>query len=147
MKIVKSIQLPKILCASTILFFVMVIFQACGTTKYNFTKSSVVPAAEGKVKVKKDGNGNYKISLDVMRLAEPGRLSPSKAMYVVWMETELNGRKNIGQLKTSSGFLSNTLKSSLNTVSTFKPTGFLITAEDDVHIQYPGAVVLTTGAN
>ena len=50
--------------------------------------------AQDKVKVKKDGISNYKISLDVIRLAEPQRLSPSKAMYIVWMETEQNGRKN-----------------------------------------------------
>jgi hypothetical protein len=130
------------------LFIAITLLYACGTSKYTFSTSSVVPAAEGNVKVKKDGNSNYKISLDVMRLADPQRLSPSKAMYVVWMETEQNGRKNIGQLKTSSGLLSKTLKSSLTTVTPFKPTGFVITAEDDASIQYPGGqVVLSTRAN
>lgn len=61
------------------------------------------------------------------------------------MKTEDNGRKNIGQLKTSSGLFSSKLKSSLNTVSSFKPTGFFVTAEDNSNIQYPtGQVVLTT---
>jgi hypothetical protein len=107
-----------------------------------------VPAAEGRIKVKMDGNGNYKIDLNVIRLAESKRLNPPKEMYVVWMNTEQNGRKNIGQLKTSSGFLSKTLTSSLNTVTFFKPSGFIITAEDDPNIQYPtGTVVLTTEAN
>lgn len=130
------------------LFIAILLLSSCGTSKYNFSTSSIVPAAEGKVKVKKDGNSNYKISLEVIRLAEPQRLSPSKAMYIVWMNTEQNGRKNIGQLKTSSSLLSNTLKSSLSTVSSFKPTGFFITAEDDASIQYPaGEVVLRTGAN
>ncbi len=125
----------------------MLVLSSCGTTKYNFSTSSAVPAAEGTVKVKKDGNSNYKIELDVMRLAEASRLSPPKQMYVVWMETEQNGRKNIGQLKTSSAFLSNTLKSSLSTVSSFKPTGFFITAEDDANVSYPGTVILSTGGN
>lgn len=148
MKTKKSKRLSKTLYAVAAFFFAIVILQSCGTSKYNFSTSSVVPAAEGKVKVKKDGNSNYKISLDVMRLAEPQRLSPSKSMYIVWMETEQNGRKNIGQLKTSSGFLSKTLKSSLTTVSSFKPSGFFITAEDDASIQYPaGEVVLRTDAN
>ncbi|MBC7749635.1 MAG: hypothetical protein H7Z76_13860 [Methylotenera sp.] len=121
--------------------------QSCGTTKYNFSTSSVVPAAEGSVKVKKDNNNNYSINLDIKRLADPQRLSPAKKMYVVWMETEQNGRKNIGQLKTSSGLLSSTLTSSLQTVSTFEPTGFFITAEDDANIQYPGGQkVLSTGS-
>lgn len=148
MKTSKSnIPLIKMYAVST-LFAAILLLSSCGTSKYTFYTSSVVPAAEGTVKVKKDGNSNYKISLDIIRLAEPQRLNPSKAMYVVWMETEQNGRKNIGQLKTSSSLLSKTLKSSLSTVSSFKPTGFFITAEDDASIQYPaGEVVLRTGAN
>jgi len=53
------------------------------------------------------------------------------------METEQNGSKNIGQLKTSSSMLSKALTSSLKTVATFKPTGFFITAENDANVQYP----------
>lgn len=129
-------------------WFILFFLQSCGTSKYTFSTSSVVPAAEGTVKVKQDGNNNYKIELNVTRLAEATRLNPSREMYIVWMETEESGKKNIGQLKTSSGFLSNTLKSSLNTTSSFKPIGFFITAEDDSNAQYPGGqVVLTTGRN
>ncbi|TDE18011.1 hypothetical protein [Dyadobacter psychrotolerans] len=81
-----------------------------------------------------------KIDLNITRLAEPTR-----KLYIVWIETEKNGAKNIGQLKTSSGFFSKTLKSSLTTVTSFKPTGFFISAEDDSGIQRPGSqVVLST---
>jgi len=126
--------------------FAIAMLQSCDTTKYIFSISPIVPAAEGSVKVKKDKNSNYNIDLDVKNLAEPKRLSPAKETYIVWMETEQNGSKNIGQLKTSSGMLSNTLSSSLKTVATFKPTGFFITAENDANIQYPdGQTVLTTG--
>lgn len=136
----------KVYAAFTVLFAI-VLLQSCGTTQYKFSTSSVVPAAEGSVKVKKDKNNNYNIELHVKRLAEPKRLTPAKEMYIVWMETEQNGRKNIGQLKTSSGMFSSALTSSLTTVSTFKPTGFLITAEDDANIQYPsGQTVLSTGS-
>lgn len=97
--------------------------------------------------MKKDNNSNYSIDLNVKRLAEPKRLSPAKEMYIVWMDTEQNGRKNIGQLKTSSGLFSSALTSSLKTVATFKPTGFLTTAEDNANIQYPeGQTVLSTGS-
>lgn len=124
---------------------VVVTLQSCAT-ETKFQTSSLVPAAEGEVKVSQDKNNNYKIDVEVIRLAEPQRLSPSKDMYVLWMETEENGIKNLGQLKTSSGFLSKTLKSSLETVTSFKPKGFIITAEDDARIQYPGSqVVLRTG--
>ena len=130
------------------LFIAIAVLSACGTSKYNFATSSVVPAAQGKIKVNKDGNSNYNINLNVFHLAEAKRLNPAKEMYVVWMDTEENGRINLGQLKTSSGFLSKTLKSSLNTVTSFKPTGFFITAEDDASIQFPtGTIVLSTGTN
>lgn len=127
------------------LFFAFTI-QSCAT-KYPFSTSSVVPAAEGSVKIKKDKNNNYNIDLSVMRLADSRRLTPPKEMYIVWMETDDNGTKNIGQLNTSKGLLSNTLKSSLKTVSAFKPTGFFITAEDNATTQYPAAeVILRTGS-
>ena len=114
--------------------------------KTSFMTSSLVPAAEGTVKIKHDKNNNYAIDLDVIRLAEPGRLSPPKNYYVVWVETQQNGVKNIGQLKTSSGLFSKTLKSSLETVTSFEPREIMITAEDDPAQQYPGSVVvLRTG--
>ncbi len=133
----------------TVLTLLLSIFMlpSCAT-KYAFTRSSVVPAAEGSVKVKKDNNNNYEIDLKVKRLADPNRLSPAKSTYVVWMETEENGRKNIGQLKTSSGLFSSSLKSSLKTKTPFKPSSFFITAEDNADIQYPaGEEVLRTSAN
>lgn len=129
------------------ILFAVFLLPSCAT-KYAFNTSSVVPAAEGTVKVKQDKNKNYNIELDVKRLADPKRLNPAKEVYVVWMETEQNGRKNIGQLKTSSGLFSSALKSSLKTVSSFKPTSFFITAEDHADIQYPGGQeVLRTNVN
>ena len=117
------------------------------SNKTSFMTSSVVPAAEGTVKIKNDKNNNYAIELNVIRLAEPGRLSPPKNHYVVWVETQQNGVKNIGQLKTSSGLFSKTLKSSLETVTSFEPREIMITAEDDPAQQYPGSVVvLRTGS-
>jgi len=131
-----------------IILFAVVVLQSCATTtKYNFSTSRVVPAAEGSVKVKKDENNNYNIELNVKRLADPKRLSPAREIYIVWMETEENGRVNIGQLKTSSSTFSDSMTSALKTVATFKPTGFFITAEDNANIQYPvGQTVLSTGS-
>jgi hypothetical protein len=109
-----------------------------------FAISSVVPSAEGAVTVKSDKNNNYTIDLWVVRLVDPSRLTPTKAGYIVWMETEKNGTQNIGQLNSSSGFMSNKQKASLNTVTPFKPVSFFITGEDNLSTQYPGDVVLNT---
>lgn len=124
---------------------IIILLQSC-SNKTTFQNSSVVPAAEGTVKIRNDKNNNYLIDLEVMRLAEPERLNPPKAVYVVWMVTDQNGIKNIGQLTTSSGFMSKTLKSSLETVSSFEPMEIMITAEDNAAQEYPGQVVLRTGS-
>ena len=120
------------------------VFNSC-SKKISFQTSSVVPAANGTVKVKKDGNSNYQVNLSIVNLAEPTRLQPSKKTYVVWMDTESNGTKNIGQINSSTGFLSSKLKASFQAVSSFKPVKIFLTAEDDAAIQYPGMqVVLST---
>ncbi len=127
-----------------ILLFTIFSLQSCAR-KVAFTTSTVVPAAQGSVKVKKGENNNYNIELNIIRLADPKRLNPPKDTYVVWMETEQNGTKNIGQLETSTSLFSKTLKSSLETVTPFKPTRFFVTAEDNANIQQPGPqVVLRT---
>ena len=113
--------------------------------KINFENSSVVPAARGNVKVKQDNNNNYDIHISLSDLSEPKRLQPSKSTYVVWMETDNSVTKNIGQINSSSGFLSGKLKASFETVSSTKPKRIFLTAEDDASTQSPGTqVVLTT---
>ena len=114
--------------------------------KIRFVNSSVVPAAEGTVKIKKDNNKNYSISIDVIHLADPKRLSPAREVYVVWMETDNGMAKNIGQIKSSSNIISSTLRGSINTVSPIKPTKVFITAEDTADVQSPGDVILTTSS-
>lgn len=139
-----SQKTTKSIFSTAIIFFLVFLLASC-SKKISFQTSTVVPAAEGSVKVKKDKNNNYSIDLNVIRLAEPKRLDPPKNTYVVWMETADNGFKNIGSLNTSSSMFSKTLKSSLETVSAFKPVSVFITAEDNSNIQYPGyQVVLRT---
>lgn len=124
----------------------MVFFFTSCAKKIAFLNSDVVPSAEGTVAVKQDSNDNYNIDLRVKRLADPSRLTPPKAIYVVWMETTNSGVQNLGQLNTSTKGLSNMLSSSLKTVSSHQPTAFFITAEDNSDGNYPGStVVMRTG--
>lgn len=113
--------------------------------KINFLNSSVVPGAHGNVKVKKDNNKNYVIKIQLSDLADVSRLEPPKKAYIVWMDTDEQQAKNMGQINTSGNMLSSRKKSSFETVSPTKPTRIFITAEDDNTIQYPGSqVVLST---
>ena len=119
------------------------LFESCAR-KISFQNSSIVPAAEGTVKVKKDNNNNYTIHVELSNLAEPKRLEPAMKTYVVWMETDQERVKNIGQINSSTSLLSKRLKASFETVSAIKPTKIFITAEDDGTVQYPGTQVLST---
>lgn len=61
------------------------------------------------------------------------------------METDGGNAKNLGQLKSSTGFLSKRHKASLETVTPFKPLKIFIPTEDGINVQYPGEQeVLTT---
>jgi hypothetical protein len=111
----------------------------------DFLVSSVVPAARGSVKVKNDKYKNFVIEIKLMNLAESGRLTPPKNTYVVWMVTDENITKNIGQIKTKTSFLSKKLKASFETKSSFRPVKIFITAEYDPNITETNSeVVLTT---
>jgi hypothetical protein len=128
------------------IFAVIIVFlvNSCATS-VSFLNSSVVPAAQGSVKIKTDNNKNYVIQISLSNLAESTRLQPSKLTYIVWMVTDRELTKNIGQLNSSKGFMSKSLKGSFKTVSSDKPVKIFITAEDDASIQYPGTpVVLST---
>lgn len=125
-----------------LLFLISVESQA---KKYRFQTSTVVPAARGYVKVNKDHNSNFKIKISISDLSEVHRLQPAKETYVVWMVTDQEISKNIGQLKSSKRFLSKKLKASFETVSSFQPVLIYITAEDNADVQYPGmSGILTT---
>lgn len=113
--------------------------------KYNFITSSVVPAARGFAKVTRDNNRNYVIKLKISNLAEVQRLDPTKLSYVVWLVTDRDVVKNIGQIESGSTMMSKKLKANFETVSSFTPVQIFITTEDDASAQYPGSqVVLST---
>ncbi len=113
--------------------------------KYSFLTSSVVPAARGYVKVNRDNNRNYVVKIKISNLAEVQRLDPDKLSYVVWMLTDRDVVKNIGQVESSSKLMSKKLKASFETVSSFTPAQIFITTENDASAKYPGSqVVLST---
>lgn len=128
------------------IFIIMLVipFTSCAK-KYTFLNSTVVPSATGFIKVKKDGNQNYIIKVEVADLAEVDRVKSSQTTYVVWMETDEGNAENLGQLKSSRSFLSKRHTASLETVSAYKPVKIFITTENGTNTQFPGEqVVLTT---
>ncbi len=68
--------------------------------------------------------------MKVTNLAEVKRLDPSKLSYVIWMVTDREETKNIGQLDSSSKFMSKKLLASFKTVTSFTPIQIFITTEE-----------------
>jgi hypothetical protein len=113
--------------------------------KVKFLTSTLVPAARGYVKINRDKNLNYNLSINISNLAEAFRLEPSKLNYIVWMVTDDEITMNMGKIKSTVGFLSKDLKAKFETVTSLKPVKIFITAEDDPSRQYPGKeIALTT---
>lgn len=144
MKAQELVQLTKKFSTGILLVTMLFIIASCATNA-SFLNSSVVPAATGKVKVKKDSNKNYMIKVEIDDLAAVERLQTSKQTYVVWMETEKGNTENLGQLKSSKGFMSKQRTASLEATSPFKPVRIFVTAENESNERYPDQeTILTT---
>lgn len=114
--------------------------------KINFVTSSVVPAARGYAKIKKDSNKNYHVQVELWNLAEVSKLQPARQTYVIWMVVE-GVTKNMGRLKSSTTLFSKKLKASFETVSALKPSRIFLSAEDDANCSYPSSENLLTTEN
>lgn len=136
----KTRKLKLTLLALLASVIVIITLGSC-STKAQFLSSAVVPAARGSVQISKDFNKNYVIKINVYDLAGSERLTPPRNTYVVWLVTADNRAKNIGQINTS-----NSLDANFETVSAFRPSKIMITAEDDANLLYPSysEVILTT---
>lgn len=126
-----------------VLLSAMIMLTSCAK-KMAFQTSTVVPTAEGRVKIKKDNNGNYSININITHLAPPDRLTPPKKAYIAWLVTDTESARNLGQLKSSKGFLNGKYSASLDAVSAIKPISIFITAEDSPTPAYPGTPVVLT---
>lgn len=136
----KTNQFKLTLLAVLASIVVILSFSSC-VNKAPFLSSAVVPAAKGTVKVKKDNNQNYLVQIKISNLAGPERLTPPRSTYVVWLMSADDNIKNIGQIN-----ISNSLSASFETVSAFRPTKIIVTAEDGPNVLYPSNtdIVLTT---
>ncbi|HEV7331482.1 MAG TPA: hypothetical protein VGN63_10630 [Flavisolibacter sp.] len=125
-----------------LLSFVTAVLMASCATRERFATSTVVPAATGEVKVKKDDNNNYSVKVSVENLADPKRLPQPRSVYVVWAQTGGGNPQNLGQLRSSSGLFGSKLKAELETVTAYKPSRVFITAEEVPTVQYPSSYVI-----
>ena len=110
---------------------------SCSST-IKFPISAVTPGAEIKAKITADNNNNHIIKVTAVDLAGADRLIPPKNNYVVWIVTEKNGTKNVGQLTSK-----NDKKSYLTANTPFIIKEIFITAEEQGNISYPSGAEIT----
>ena len=115
--------------APTAAFAVPSIFQHANV----MSVSPDVPAAQGKVKFGKTDNGNTTIAIVVKYLAEPQKLQPPEAIYVVWVNGDKDSQpQNIGSLQVDAK-----RKGTLKTVTPFHTFRLFVTAEANGQVQAP----------
>lgn len=120
-----------------ILLVIVILIASCANIS-KFPVSTVTPAADMVVKSQHDKNGNTKITITAKNLSAVERLTPSKSMYVVWLVSEFDGVRNIGQLKNK-----NAGTAEIKTLVPFKFTEIFITAEDQADVIYPSGIEIS----
>jgi len=98
--------------------------------------SSEIPAAEGKVKLKKNRNGNVEIKLEVKHLAPSGRIVPGASVFVVWARglAPEAAAQNLGALKVDKN-----LKGKLTADTAMSSFDLFITCEQSQTVTVPTA--------
>lgn len=106
--------------------------------------SPAIPAAEGEVRFGKARNDNTSIDLTVRHLADPAKLTPPAANYVVWLRANKDApAQNIGALVVDKK-----LTGKLVTVTALRTFDLFITAEGSGQVQEPtGQHLLWTSHN
>jgi hypothetical protein len=113
--------------------------------KTTFLPSSQMPTAQGHVKIRKDYNSHYGVSLNVLNLTSAQMLSPAKKNYVLWAESADVRPESIGKFQSYKRILSRSAKGKLESTITTEPIRFFITAEENDYPQFPSDhVVLKT---
>ena len=139
----KRFKLTFLACLASVI--VAFLFTSCAT-KAHFLTSTVIPAAQGTVSVKQDKNKNYVIKIELSNLSPSTRLTPPANAYIVWLVSEDNSSKNLGQINSSTKFMSKNLNATFETVTGTKPAKIVITAENDINVEHPSfsEIILTT---
>jgi hypothetical protein len=113
---------------------------AAAAKKFPMTAASIVPSARGQVEIDKDKNGNVRVNMTVEYLADPEKLTPPSAVYVVWLQEKGGNPENQGQLRVDKK-----LAAAFKTVTPSKSFDLFVTGERDAAAKSPsGPEVLRT---
>ena len=122
---------------NTSLLIIALFLLSCATSK-KFPVSSIAPAADISASKKKYNHNNYVVAITAKNLASVDRVAPSKSTYVVWILTDNEGIKNLGQLS-----IRNARTSKLKSLTPFDFSEIFITAEEQGNVTYPQGLEIT----
>jgi hypothetical protein len=92
------------------------------------------PAADAKVNLDKDDNGNVRVKIHFYHLAKPDSLTPAKDAYVVWIEPNGQPPQNMGTVKVNDN-----LESEFQTRTPFKVFKLYVTPEQGPKVTTPSS--------
>ncbi len=144
MKFVKLISLTKNFSLTIVIIPFVFLLSACAK-KTVFLTSTFLPTTSGSVKIGRDIKRRYVINIQLDNLTNPSNLQPPKTAYVVWMVTQNNTSKNIGQILYIDNIAYQKYVTTFKAVSSVKPLRVFITGENDPKVQTTvSQVVLST---
>ena len=150
---IRSYSNKIILSTSAMLMLLFLFSCAKKTTAVNKTEvpspaeapsATVVPIEnKGQVQIKRDATGNYVVQINLRELEEVNKLeATSKKAYIVWMNADNDMTKNLGQINSNSGWLSDKSKAYFEATTAAKPTKIFITEEDMADVKKPGKKII-----
>lgn len=107
---------------------------SCASSPQIMSADSRVPAAQGEVKAKEEGNGNTHLKVKVKHMAKPNAVEPMASTYVVWAQDNTNtgNVQNLGALQVGDD-----LEGEIEAITPMKRFDVFITAEPVATAQYP----------
>ncbi len=109
----------------------VILIAACSNTA-KFPVSQVAPGAEIKAKTRVDQDNNKVLTINAKNLESPANVDPGSTEYVVWIETDDKGLRNIGRLESKDD---NTAVFKAETP--YEYSEIIITAESRANVSQP----------
>lgn len=128
---------------AAVLAWAMLGLVACSGHVIHLNPTTLVPAAQGRVQVSRDQNGNIVCQLSVKHLARPASLTPPRNTYVVWIQSDSAAPQSQGELRVTQN-----LQGQMRFITTLPRFDLFITAENNARVTAPtGPEVLRASVN
>lgn len=109
----------------------LLILASCSNTA-NFTVTNAAPETEIKAKTRVDEDNNKVLTINAKNLDSPESIDSSSRAYVVWIKTDENELRNLGELHSN-----NEETATFKAETRYEFSEILITAESRANVSEP----------